>query len=72
MSFDIPLDAMSIAEKLQAIETIWESIRQSKESIPVPQWHQEVLQQRMERLESGQTQLLDWENVKTRLNNLGK
>ena len=70
MSIDIPLDSMSVPEKLMAIETIWDSLCKSPESVPVPEWHKRELEERIKRLESGEAQLLDWEDVKSQLNSL--
>lgn len=70
MSIDIPLDSMSVPEKLMAIDTIWDSLCKSPESVPVPEWHKRELEERIKRLESGEAQLLDWEDVKSQLNSL--
>lgn len=72
MSFDIPLDSMSVPEKLMAIETIWDSICKSPQGVPIPDWHKNELENRIKRIESGEAELLDWEDVKTQLNKLGQ
>jgi len=69
---DIPLESMTVPEKLMAIETIWDSICKSPNDVPVPDWHKQELENRIKRLESGESQLLDWEDVKNRLNELGQ
>lgn len=68
---DISLDTMSVPEKLMAIETIWDSSCKSPDAVPIPEWHKQELENRMKRLESGESQILDWEGVKNRLNKLG-
>ena len=70
MSIDIPLDSMSVSEKLLAIETIWDSLCKSPESVPVPEWHKKELENRTKRLESGEAKFLEWEDVRTQLNSL--
>lgn len=60
----IPLDQMTIEEKLRALEEIWEDLRKNPESIPSPAWHGEVLAARKERLRTGQSKLIDWNEAK--------
>ena len=59
----IPLDKMSLAEKLEAMEALWADLSRTPADVPVPQWHRDVLRAR---LESPAT-WLDWEQVKASL-----
>jgi hypothetical protein len=44
-NFDIyQLDA---AEKLELIGSLWDSLGDSTESLPIPEWHREVLEERL-------------------------
>ena len=36
MDVTLPLEEMNVEDKLRAIETLWEDLRHSGESIPVP------------------------------------
>ena len=44
----IPLDKMSLAEKLEAMEALWADLSRTPSQVPVPDWHREVLKARRE------------------------
>ena len=71
MSVDLPLGSMSTSEKLRLMESIWDSLRTAPD-LPVPEWHREVLEERTRRIEAGEVEFSDWEEVKQRLSRLGK
>lgn len=58
------IDAMPIEEKLELSEALWESIYGSAEELPVPDWHKQLLD---ERLQEPNPQFDTWENVRKRL-----
>lgn len=57
---------MSVSDRLETIEMIWESIS-SSESIQSPAWHQRVLKSREDKVTSGNTHFLDLAEVRERL-----
>lgn len=59
----IPINNMSIKEKIAAMEMIWDDLCQNH-SIQVPDWHQNVLQVREEKRLTGQEQPMDWSEAK--------
>ncbi len=71
MSLDLPLNSMTISEKLHLMESIWDSLRGSPD-LPAPEWHREVLEERTRQIEAGEVEFSDWDDVKTRLDKLGK
>ena len=64
MAIPIPLESMSVEEKLQTMESIWEDLCRKSESITSPPWHKEVLNDREESIESGEEKFEDWETAK--------
>lgn len=72
MSAHLPLDKMSVAEKLEAMETIWASLCSNPAEIPSPEWHEKVLAERKRRLESGAATVSDWSEAKKRLQDLDR
>jgi putative addiction module component (TIGR02574 family) len=38
---------LPIDQRLELVERVWDSIAASPESIPVPEWHKEVLDRRL-------------------------
>lgn len=71
MNNEIPVHEMTVAEKLRAMETLWDSLRNVPGDVPFPEWHQEVLEQRARRLESGEATVSSLEDVRKRLESLG-
>ena len=55
--------SLSPAERLQLVEAIWDSLLNTPEAIPVPDWHREVLDERRK----SPAKMLDWEEVKAQL-----
>lgn len=72
MTINLPLDAMSVAEKLQAMEAIWSSLCTTPYDLESPDWHRDVLAERKQRLESGDATISDWTEAKKRLQDLGQ
>lgn len=64
MNFSIPLDKMTVEDKLQAIEEIWADLVDTPENIPSPSWHADVLQAREKRISEGTSRFLDIEAAK--------
>ena len=58
---------LPFAEKLQIMEAIWEDLRVQAERVPVPQWHQNLLDERRKAVEEGREELLDWDSIKDSL-----
>ena len=72
MSIELPLDQMSVAEKLTTMEAIWASLCCRPVDVESPEWHEQVLADRTERLESGESTVSEWSEAKRRLQNLGQ
>ena len=72
MSIDLPLDSMSVAEKMEAMETIWSSLCQKPGDVRSPEWHEGVLAERTRRLASGESTVSTWNDAKARLLKLGQ
>jgi hypothetical protein len=67
MRLTIPLDEMTTAEKLQAIEEIWADLQRVSEEVPSPGWHADVLAAREDRVREGRSQFSDWGGAKSRI-----
>ncbi len=53
MQTTLPLDELSVSEKLVVINEVWDSLMQTKEAIPSPKWHEEVLLERAKNIQNG-------------------
>ncbi|TVQ17753.1 MAG: addiction module antitoxin RelB [Spirochaetaceae bacterium] len=69
MSVQLPLDTMSVVEKLRAIEDIWSDLLRSPENIPSPDWHRDVLNARERKRKDGSLAFEDWTVAKQRIRN---
>jgi hypothetical protein len=72
MPIELPLDSMTVGEKLAAMEAIWESLCSKPSQVESPAWHADVLRDRERRLESGEATVSTWESAKKRLQDLGQ
>ena len=64
MTVELPLDKMSVEEKLRLMDILWEDLTRNPDDIPSPAWHKEVLEECRRRAESGEEKFLDFEEVK--------
>ena len=67
MSIKLPLNEMTVQEKLAAMESLWEDLSRSPEAIESPAWHKGVLDQRQQRIADGTAQFEDWEKAKAKI-----
>jgi hypothetical protein len=52
MSVEIPLDNLSVSEKVRLLERVWDSLCSKSGDVRSPDWHREVLETRKRRLET--------------------
>lgn len=64
MGVALKLNDMSLADKLQTMETLWDDLCHHVQDISVPEWHYEVLAARDADLRDGNEQFSDWESAK--------
>lgn len=58
---------LSVDERLEIMEKIWESIQQDDEYMEIPEWHREILEERFEKHKNNLTKGRSGEEVKTNL-----
>jgi hypothetical protein len=64
MSIRLPLDEMTVREKLAVMESLWEDLSRSPEAIEPPEWHGQILDERRRRVDEGTARFVDWEAAK--------
>ncbi|CUS35422.1 conserved hypothetical protein [Candidatus Nitrospira nitrosa] len=69
MPYNLTLKGTSLHEKLAAMESLREDTTHLQESIESPAWHNDILDDRRQRLAEGQSQFLDWEAAKADIRN---
>jgi putative addiction module component (TIGR02574 family) len=61
------LDDLSIDEKIDYLQSLWDRTAASPEAVPVPEWHREILDQRLKDLEDNPEAGDNWDVVQERL-----
>lgn len=63
----LPLETMSVTEKLRMMETLWRDLSEVPASIESPSWHERLLRQRQQQIDGGEGTFVDWEEAKERI-----
>ena len=63
MSIDLPLEKMTLAEKLETMELLWADISKKSADLPSPAWHREALIERRRLVAEGKLKFLDWDTA---------
>ena len=58
-------DKMSVSEKIEYVQFLWQSIAADADSVPVPEWHKKVLAERMKEPSSRRAQ--PWTRVRRQI-----
>ncbi len=72
MSIEIPLETLSVSEKIRLLESVWNSLCDKSGDVRSPEWHSEVLETRKRRLKDGRATVSPWSEAKTRLLEVGR
>ena len=67
MTMTLNLAAMTKAEKIGAMESLWADLCQAEDGVDSPAWHGEILQDRKQRVKAGTENILDWQDTKAKI-----
>lgn len=67
MNIALPLERMTVADKLRTMETLWEDLCRKSDELRSPSWHGGVLSERARRLEKGKEPILGWDEAKKKI-----
>ena len=67
MPITLPLETMSVNDKLQVMESIWLSFPQNSDDFESPDWHADVLAECERKIADGTSKFEDWETAKRSL-----
>ncbi|MDP0500300.1 MAG: addiction module protein [Verrucomicrobiota bacterium JB022] len=67
MKVVLPLEEMTLAEKLEVMETLWADISGEESTFSPPAWHEDVLRERERRAATGASSFSDWEIAKVEI-----
>jgi putative addiction module component (TIGR02574 family) len=65
MNIPKPVEEMSVTEKIQMMESLWNELCRDAGNIQSPAWHEAVLAERAESLQNGEDAFQDWESAKS-------
>ena len=65
--YELPLSKLSLAQKLDIMESIWDDLTKDEALFASPEWHGEVLKNREIMTEKGTLSVSDWNEAKERI-----
>ncbi len=72
MSLELPLNTMSVSEKVQLLEQVWDNLCHQSGDVRSPEWHAAILKERQQQIKDGRMTVSPWSEAKERLQQLGK
>jgi putative addiction module component (TIGR02574 family) len=60
------ISQMTIAERLQTMEALWDSLIKDPSSVESPSWHGEILSERREKIISGKADFISIDELKAK------
>ena len=60
------ISKMSITDRLQIMEDIWDSLTHEADNLESPEWHGDLLAQRRKKIEEGKAQFISLEDLKAK------
>jgi hypothetical protein len=67
MNIALPLESMSVEEKILTMELIWNDLSSQISNITSPNWHKDILNEREQSVQQGIEIPIDWEIAKQNL-----
>ena len=67
---DLLLSKLTLAQKLDLMEALWEDLTKDEESFESQAWHGHVLKDREEALTAAKAIVSDWEDAKDRISRI--
>ncbi len=60
-------DNLTIDQKLEYVQSLWNRIAEDEGKVPVPNWHKQIIQERLIALETKPEDVYDWEEVRSEI-----
>ena len=70
MATKLKIKDLTMKEKLQAMELLWDDICHNSPDFSSPGWHEDILKEREKRLKEGKEKFIDWDDAKKDLRKL--
>lgn len=59
----LPLEKMTVAEKFEVLQTVWDDLLSTSEYVPAPEWHEKYLREMKESVAAGKEEFVDLETA---------
>lgn len=63
----IKIDSLNVEERLELIESLWESLTEDPSNVPVTDAQKRMLDERLDEIEAGDDVGAPWEEVRARI-----
>lgn len=60
-------DTLSVEEQIDYVQSLWDHIAARPETVPVPEWHREVIAERLAAYEANPQEGKSWEEFEAEL-----
>lgn len=67
MNILLPLEQMTIGDKIRTMEILWDDLCQHSDQLQSPGWHGDVLAERERNTLAGEASFVDWQTAKKRI-----
>jgi hypothetical protein len=67
MAITLPIERMSRADKLRAMEALWADLSRDEAKMDAPGWHGAALRETEQLVREGKAEFSDWQVAKRRL-----
>lgn len=58
-------DDLTVSEQIDYVQALWDRIAASADQVPVPDWHQKIIRERLEAYRANPTAGRPWPEVRT-------
>ena len=69
LALEKEIQNLSKIEKISIMEKIWSDLTKNEDSIEIPDWHIQALEETEKRIKEGKEHFLDWESAKEAIRN---
>lgn len=67
MNIALPLEQMTIGDKIRTMEVLWDDLCQHADQLQSPTWHSDVLAERERNILVGESSYEDWSTAKKKI-----
>jgi len=64
---ELDIDQLTVPQRLELIALLWDSIPDSLDALPVPEWDRQELERRLAAVDAAPETAIPWGEVRTRL-----